>query len=46
MISGNFLSVTTFGVVGTTHTELMNTAQPFFVALFGQPPGTSLESAC
>ena len=35
MISGNFLGVTTLGDVGTTHTELMNVAIPFFVALYG-----------
>ena len=45
MISGNYSGVTTLGDVGTTHTELMNAAMPFFVALYGQPPGTSMESA-
>ena len=44
MISGNYLGVTTLGDVGTTHTELMNAAMPFFVALYGQPPRTSIES--
>ena len=46
MISGNYLVVTTLGDVGITHTELMNAAMPFFVALYGQPPGTSFESVC
>ena len=45
MISGNYLGVTTLGDVGTTHTELMNSAMPFFVALYRQPPGTPIESA-
>ena len=39
MISGNYLGVITLGDVGTTHTELMNAVMPFFVALYGQPPG-------
>jgi hypothetical protein len=33
------------GEVGTTHTDLMEAAIPFFIALYGQPPGTSMESA-
>ena len=45
MISENYLGLTTLGDVGTTHKELMNAAMPFFVALYGQPPGTSMESA-
>ena len=45
MISGNYLGVTTLGDVGTTHTELMNAVMPFFVALYVQPPGKSMESA-
>ena len=45
MISGNYLGVTTLGEVGITNTELMNAAMPFFVALYGQLPGTSMESA-
>ena len=45
MISGHCLGVTTVGDVGTTHAELMNAAMNFFVALYGQPPGTSMESA-
>ena len=45
MTSGNYLGVTTLGDVDTNHTELMNTAMPFFVSLYGQPPGTSMESA-
>ena len=45
MISGNYLGVTTLSNVSTTHRELMNAAIPFFVALYGQPPGTSMESA-
>ena len=40
MISGNYLGVTTLGDNGST-----NTAMRFFVALYGQPPGTSMESA-
>ena len=45
MISGNFLGVTTLGDVGTTHTELVNAAMSFFVAVYSQPPGTSMKSA-
>ena len=45
IISGNYIGVTTLGDVGTTHTELMNAAMPFFVVLYGQPPGTSMGSA-
>ena len=45
MISGNYLGVTTLGDVGTTHTKLMNAAMPFLVALYGQQPGTSMESS-
>ena len=45
MISGNYLGVTTLGDNGTTYTELMNAVITFFVALYGQPPGTSMESA-
>ena len=45
MISRNYLGVTTLGDVGTTNTELVNAAMPFFVALYDQPPGTSMESA-
>ena len=44
MISGNYLGVTTLGDVGTTHTELVN-AMSFFVAVYSQPPGTSMKSA-
>ena len=40
MISGNYLGVTTLGDNGSIYT-----AMPFFVALYGQPPGTSMESA-
>ena len=46
MISGNYLGVSTLGDNGTTYTELMNAAMPFFIALYCQPPGTSMESAC
>ena len=45
MISENYLGVTALGDVGTTHKELMNAVMPFFVALYGQPLGTSMESA-
>ena len=45
MISGNYVGVTTLGDIGSTHTELMNAAMHFFVALYRQPPGTSMESA-
>ena len=45
MISGNYLGVTTLGDIGTTHTELINAAMPFFVALYHQPLETSMESA-
>ena len=45
MISGNYLGVTTLGDVGTTHTELVNAAMSFFVAVYSQPPGTSMKSA-
>ena len=43
MMSGNYQCVTTLGDVGTTHSELMDAAMHFFVALCSQPPGTSLE---
>ena len=45
MISGYYLGVTTLGDVDSTHTELVNAAMPFFVALYRPPPGTSMESA-
>ena len=45
MISGNYVCVTTLGDIGTTHTELMNAAMPFFVALYDQPSGTFVEFA-
>ena len=45
MISGIDLGVTTLGYVVTTHTELMNAAMSYFAALYGQPTGTSMESA-
>ena len=45
MISGNYLGVTTLGDDGTIKVELMNAAMPFFVALYRQPTGTSIESA-
>ena len=45
MISGNYLGVTTLGGVGTTHTELINAYMPFFFALYGQPPESSMEFA-
>ena len=48
MISRNYLGVATLGDISTTqgtHTKLMNAAMPFFFALYGQPPGTSMESA-
>ena len=45
MISGNYLGVTTLSDVGTTNRKSMNAAIPFFVALYCQPPGTSMESA-
>ena len=44
-MSGDYLGETTLGDVGTTHTELMNAAMPFFVALYRQLSGTSMESA-
>ena len=33
------------GEVGITHAEMMEAAKPFFIALYDQPPGTSMESA-
>ena len=42
MISGNYSGVIAVGDIDTTHTELMNAAMPFFVALNGQPPGISI----
>ena len=33
MMSGNYQSVITLGVVGTTHTELMDVAMHFFVGI-------------
>ena len=44
MISGNYLVLTTLGNNGTTYTEMMNATMPFFVALYGKPPGTSMKS--
>ena len=45
MISGTYLGVTTLDDNGTTYAELMNATMHFFVALYGQPPGTSKGSA-
>ena len=45
MVSENYhQGLATIGVVGTTHTELMNAALPFILALYSQPPGISMES--
>ena len=45
MISGKFQGVTSLGDVGTSHTEMMNSAIPFIVALYSQPTGISMDSA-
>lgn len=45
MLSGDFQGLTTLGNTGTSCRELMNVAVPFFNALYGQPPETSMESA-
>ena len=45
MVFGNYQGVATICDVATTHTEVMNAEMPFFVALYSQPPGTSMESA-
>ena len=44
MISGDYPGLATVGDIGTTHPELMNAAMLFFIALYGQPPGSSMES--
>ena len=45
MISGNYQGLATVGDVGTTQAELMTAAMSFFIALYGQPQGTSMEAA-
>ena len=34
MIVGNYQCVNTLGDVGSTHTDIVNAARPFFVALY------------
>ena len=46
LLGGNFDGLAdVLGETGTTHTDLMEAAKPFFAALYGQPPETSMESA-
>ena len=45
MISGNYQGLAALGEVGTTQQELIKAGTPFFVALYSQRPGTSMESA-
>ena len=45
MVSGNYKGLATIDGFGTTQTELMNAAMLFFVALYSQSTGTSMESA-
>ena len=45
MVSGNYQGLATIDDVGTTHTELMNAEMIFFIALYSQPTGTSMDSA-
>lgn len=46
LLAGDFLGLAdVLGEVGTTHAELMEAAKSFFLALYRQPPGTSMESA-
>ena len=45
MISGDYPGLATLGDIGRTHQDLMDATLPFFVALYGQPPRTSMESA-
>ena len=44
MIFGDYPGLATVGDIGITHPELINATMPFFNALYGQPPGTSMES--
>ena len=44
MVSGNYQGIASIGNVWTTHTESVNAAMPFFVALYSQPPEASMES--
>ena len=44
MVSGNYQCLASIGDVGTTHTESVNAAMPFFVALYSQPQERSMES--
>jgi hypothetical protein len=46
LLAGDFPGLAdVLGEVGITRTDLMEATKPFFVALYGQPPGTSMESA-
>ena len=46
LLSGNYPGLSEIvGEVGTTHEQLMEATTPFFISLYGQPPGTSMESA-
>ncbi|MCG7883058.1 MAG: hypothetical protein JAY96_15870 [Candidatus Thiodiazotropha endolucinida] len=44
MTSGDYPGLAIIGDVGTTRPDLMTAAMPFFIALYGQPQGTSMES--
>ena len=46
LLAGDFLGLAdVLGEVGSTHTALMEAAKPFFVSLYHQLPGTSMETA-
>ena len=46
MLDGDFPGLDhVLGELGTTHEDLLNTATTFFLALYGQPAETSIESA-
>jgi hypothetical protein len=46
LLAGNFPGLAdVLGEVGTAQVDLMEAAKPFFIALYGQLPGTSMESA-
>ena len=40
----NTIAIATIGDDGTTHTELIHAAMPLIVALYSQPPETSMAS--
>ena len=46
LLAGDFPGLSdVLGEVGATHADLMDAAQPYFIAMYGQMPGTSMESA-